>query len=104
RTVDAHVKWIRKVVASPDGSRVASVADDMVAKVWDAGAGKLIHELKGHKPQTPNDFPSMLYACSFSADGKRLATGDKVGHAIVWDVESGKQIAAVDAPVMYTWD
>ncbi len=76
----------------------------MIAKVWDVQTGQLIHELKGHKPQTPNDFPSMLYACAYSADGKHLATGDKIGHAVVWDAESGKQVTAVEAPIMYTWD
>ena len=44
---DAHDKWIRKV-ASPvaDGKLVvASVADDMVCRLWDAETGKLLHEL-----------------------------------------------------------
>jgi WD40 repeat protein len=104
RTVEAHAKWVRKVVASPDGSLVASVADDMVCKLWDAETGKPVRELKGHKPTTPHDFPSMLYAVAFSADGKHLATADKVGHVVVWDVATGKELAAVEAPVMYTWD
>jgi WD40 repeat protein len=46
----------------------------------------------------------MLYACAWSADGKLLATGDKVAHCVVWDAASGKELAAVEAPVMYTWD
>jgi WD40 repeat protein len=104
RTHDAHAKWIRKVIASPDGKLVASVADDMVCKVWDAGTGKIVHELKGHKAKTPNDFNSMLYAVAFSADGALLATGDKVGHVVVWDTASGKELSACEAPVMYTWD
>ncbi|MBX9584673.1 MAG: hypothetical protein K2X87_30590 [Gemmataceae bacterium] len=104
RTVDAHAKWVRKVVASPDGSLVASVADDMACKLWDAETGKLVRDLRGHKEQTPHDFPSMLYAAAFSADGKHLATADKVGHVVVWEVETGKEAAAVEAPVMYTWD
>lgn len=104
RTHDAHAKWIRKVLATPDGKLIASVADDMVCRLWDAKDGKLVHELRGHKERTPNEFPSMLYAVAFSADGKHLATGDKVGHVVVWDVKSGKELAAVEAPVMYTWD
>jgi WD40 repeat protein len=105
RSHDAHTKWIRKVIASPDGKLVASVADDMVCRVWDAREDfKLVHELRGHKEKTPNDFTSMLYAAAFSADGKYLATGDKVGHVVVWDVKAGKEIAACEAPVMYTWD
>lgn len=104
RTTDAHAKWIRKVIASPDGRLIASIADDMACKLWDAETGKPVRELRGHKDQTPNDFPSMLYAVAFSADGTLLATGDKVGHVVVWDVATGKELAAVEAPVMYTWD
>jgi WD40 repeat protein len=46
----------------------------------------------------------MLYAAAFSADGKRMATADKIGHVIVWDTETGKKESELDAPVMYTWD
>ena len=66
--------------------------------------GKLVHELRGHKEQTPNNFGSMLYALTFSHDGKLLATGDKVGHVVVWDVKTGKELGACEAPIMYTWD
>jgi WD40 repeat protein len=104
RAVDAHPKWVRCVVATPDGKKVASVADDMVCRVWDADSGQLLHELRGHKEKTPNDFPSMLYACAVSPDGQHLATGDKVGHVVVWDLSSGKQLAAIETPEMYTWD
>jgi WD40 repeat protein len=104
RSVEAHTKWVRDVVASPDGKLVASVADDMVCKVHESATGKLVHELRGHKERTPNHFPSMLYACAFSVDGKRLATGDKVGHIVVWDVATGKPITTLESPGMYTWD
>jgi WD40 repeat protein len=104
RTVDAHAKWIRKVLPSPDGKLVASIADDMVCKLWDTATGKVVHELRGHQQMTPHNFHSMLYAAAFSPDGYRLATGDKVGHVAVWDVESGKQLTACESPGMYTWD
>jgi WD40 repeat protein len=104
RSVDAHAKWVRKVIASPDGKLVASVADDMACKVWDAATGKLLHDLRGHEPKTPHHFPSMLFAVAFSADGRHLATADKVGHVAVWDVSAGKEIASVESPGMYTWD
>ena len=104
RVVDAHQKWIRQMAISPDGSLVASVADDMVCRIWKTGKGKLVHELRGHAEKTPHHFPSMLYACGFSADGQFLATADRTGKAIIWDVRKGKQLASVEAPVMYTWD
>jgi len=104
RSVDAHTKWIRRVIVSPDGKTVASVADDMVCRLWDAETGKMLRELRGHKEKTPHHFPSMLHACAISADGKYVATGDKVGHIVVWDMASGEEQKTMEAPVMYTWD
>jgi WD40 repeat protein len=104
RSVEAHTKWIRHVAASPDGTVVASVADDMVCRLWDAASGKPVRELRGHEEKTPHHYPSMLYACTFSPDGRYLATGDKVGHVVVWETATGKQAAVLEAPVMYTWD
>jgi WD40 repeat protein len=92
------------VVASPDARVVASVADDMVCRLWDAATGKLTRELRGHAEKTPNGFGSMLFAAAFSPDGKHIATGDKVGKVKVWEVASGKPVAEMDAPTMYTWD
>ena len=105
RTIEnAHAKWIRKVIASPDGKLIASVADDMVCRLWDAASGKIVHELRGHKEKTLQNFGSMLYAVAFSPDGNFLATGDKVAHCVVWDVKSGIELGSCDAPIMYTWD
>lgn len=104
RVIDAHERWIRGVVASPDGKWIASVSDDMLCKVWNAETGTLIHTLADHKAITPNDYPSMLYACAFSGDGALLATGDKTGHIAIWEVATGKKIGNVEAPGMYTWD
>src|SRR5262249_46289326 len=104
RSVEAHTKWIRNVIASPDGKYVASVADDMVCRVWEASSGKSAHELRGHKERTPNHFPSMLFNCAFTPDGKYLATADKVGHIVVWDMATGKESKTLEAPGFYTWD
>ena len=104
RVADAHEKWIRRVVASPDGSRVASIADDMFCKLWDAKTGELVCEVTDHSPLTPNHYPSMLYALTFSSDGKLMATGDKVGHVAVWETDTGKKIGEVETPILYTWD
>lgn len=104
RSTEAHSRWIRQIAVSPSGNQVASVADDMVCKLWDAQTGKLIRELQGHDGLTPHHYPSMLYACTFSGDGKHLATADKVGKVMVWEVDTGKKVASLEAPIMYTWD
>jgi WD40 repeat protein len=46
----------------------------------------------------------MLFACAWSPDGKYVATGDKVGHVVVWEAATGKSAATLEAPGMYTWD
>lgn len=105
RTVAAaHDKWIRRVITSPDGSLVVSIADDMLVKVWDAQSGELRFTLRDHQVETPNHYPSMLFAAAFSADGAYLATGDKVGHVAIWDVARGEKVGEVESPKMYTWD
>ena len=104
RKIKGHDKWIRDVKVSPDGQLIASVGDDMVCRLWDAESTKLKSELRGHEPKTPTQFTSMLYTCAFSADGKLLATADRVGHIVVWDVVQAKQVASVEAPGLYTWD
>jgi WD40 repeat protein len=104
RSVDAHSKWARNVVVSPDGRIAASVADDMVCRLWDVATGKLLHELRGHQEKTPHHFPSMLYTCAFSPDGKHVATADKVGHIVLWDTAAGKEVTTLEAPKFYTWD
>lgn len=104
RAIEAHDKWIRKVVASPDGKLIVSVGDDMLCKVWDAANGKLIRTIKEHKALTPNHYPSMLFAVTISADGQFMATGDKVGHVVVSELATGKKVAELETPGMYTWD
>ena len=104
RKVEAHKLWIRRIALSADGKLLASVADDMICRLWNAETGEKVRELAGHKEKTPNNYPSMLYAVAFSPDGKHLATGDKTGHVVVWDVATGKQVKTLETPVMYTWD
>jgi WD40 repeat protein len=104
RAVDGHKKWVRDLCITRDGKTMVSVADDMVARVWDTSTGKLIHELRGHAEKTPHYFQSMLYACAVSADGHFVATGDKIGRVIIWEMATGKKQSEIEAPIMYTWD
>ncbi len=104
REVPAHSKWVRRVAATPDGNVLASVADDMVCRLWEVSTGRQVGELHGHAELTGAHFPSMLYAVAISADGCRIATGDKVGHINVWDRESSRSLAELEAPGLYTWD
>lgn len=104
RSIEAHSKWVRNVLVSPDGKTVASVADDMVCRLWDVAGGNKLQEMRGHDDKTPHHFSSMLYACAWSPDGKQVATADKVGHIVLWDAATGKSAMTLEAPGLYTWD
>lgn len=105
RTVaDAHARWIRMLAVTPDGRTLASVGDDMVCRLWNVATGERLRELRGHAERTPQNFGSMLYCCAFSADGRRLATGDRVGHIVIWDPATGRSLGTCEAPTLYTWD
>jgi WD40 repeat protein len=105
RTLEtAHRRQIRQLAISPDGTKLASVADDMLCKLWNVSTGELLHEMRGHAERTPTHFGSMLYCCAFSNDGRHLATGDRVGHVVIWDVAGGTQAGTIEVPSLYTWD
>jgi WD40 repeat protein len=104
RVETAHSKWVRMLAVSPDASRIASVADDMATRLWDAASGDLIATWGDYEAKTPHGFPSMLYAVAFSPDGRWLATGDKTGIVLVRDLATGEIAARIETPVMYTWD
>jgi len=104
RTVDAHTRQLRQLAVSPDGTKLASVADDMVCRLWNVATGERLRELRGHEDRTPTHFGSMLYCCAFSNDGSKLATGDRVGRVIIWNVANGERLSTVEVPSLYTWD
>jgi len=104
RSIDAHDKWIRQLIATPDHGRLISVADDMRCRVWDVASGNPLADFSDHAVTTPHHYPSMLYAVAVSADGSKIATGDRIGHVAVWDAETFQKIAELETPVMYTWD
>lgn len=104
RKTRAHDRWIRRLVAMPNARRVVTVADDMLCKVWDVETGELVAAFSDHRPKTPHDYPSMLYAVAVSDDGRYLATGDKVGHVAIWDATNFTKVGELETPGMYTWD
>jgi WD40 repeat protein len=107
RTLEAHQRWIRCLAASTDGHLLATAADDMVCKLWDAASGKLVHELKGHATRlTPYDYPSKLYACAFAPDGKFVAAADEACRVLVWETATGTEAARFDAAQFFKadWD
>lgn len=104
RTIPAHDGWVRRVCSIGQIGQIASVGDDMLLKIWDAASGQLVRTCLGHAKRTPQGHVTALYALAASADGKQVASGDRIGDVVVWDVESGQAVSRFQVPVLYTYD
>jgi WD40 repeat protein len=104
RGVPAHDGWVRDLAALPDGGRLASCGDDMLAKLWDADSGKLVRTFAGHDTKTPQGHVTALYALAVSPDSKHLAGGARHGTVIVWETATGKVAQKFEVPTLYTYD
>src|SRR5688572_8389949 len=75
RTLDAHDGWIRAVALSPDGTTLASVGNDLIVRIWNAGDGSLVKELMGQPPgEKALRHSSYIYNAAFHPDGTSLVT------------------------------
>jgi WD40 repeat protein len=72
-----HTAGVYHLAFSPDGKLLASMSpDNWSVRLWDAGNGKPVRTLTGAG-----------YSLSFSADGRRIASGSRV-----WETETGKEV------------
>ncbi len=96
KTLDAHKGWIRSLAVSPDGTKLASVGNDLIVKLWNIADGKLVRELKGHE--------SYVYNAAFHPNGKTLVTGDLYGNLFDWDWTTGEKKRAWKAETLTKYD
>ena len=82
---------------SPDGRRVAYCGGsafwgnslDTSVRIWDVATGQN-RRLDGHT--------EMVYAVAWNPKGDLLASADFAGQVILWDRESGREVAALESP------
>ncbi|MCY3743657.1 MAG: trypsin-like peptidase domain-containing protein [Candidatus Poribacteria bacterium] len=77
-----HTGTVFSVSLSPDGSTLASGAQDSTIRLWDVSTGRHLQTLTGH-----TDFVNSV---SFSPDGNTIASGGRDKIIRLWDPHTGK--------------
>jgi WD40 repeat protein/serine/threonine protein kinase/tetratricopeptide (TPR) repeat protein len=83
-TFRGHAGWIRCLAVSPDGTLIASGADDGKVIIWDAATRTIVREFKAH--------PTHVNAVAWNPTGTRIATGAEGGGVRLWDSATGDRV------------
>jgi WD40 repeat protein/serine/threonine protein kinase len=86
-TLGTHGGEVFVSAFSPDGTRILTVADDRIVRVFDTATARLLAELAGHEAQVVN--------AAFSPDGARIASTSTDGTVRLWDVAKGTCLATL---------
>lgn len=84
-TVTRPTYGVKSAAFSPDGTRIATVSEDPIARVWDTATGREVTVLRGHE--------SSIKSIAFSPDGTRIVTASFDRTARVWDTSTGREVA-----------
>ena len=68
--------YIQSVAISPDGRRILSAGSDNAVRLWDAGVGKEIRKLEGHRDQ--------VWHVAFSRDGRLAISSGQDNSVRLW--------------------
>ena len=85
---------------NPSGTLVATATAVGPVQVWGVPGGRLVHELRGHKPRelgTPG-LGYIIRRVEFSPDGTLLLTAGYDGTARIWDVATWRTLHILDGP------
>jgi WD40 repeat protein len=78
---------VLSLAVSPDGTAIIAGYADATVKIWNEGAGLLLHVLNGHTDAVT----SVVY----SADGRTILSGSADGTVRTWDAATGMPLRAL---------
>lgn len=84
RLLRGHTDDVATVAFSPDGSKIASGADDNTVRIWETTTGAELSVLHGHE--------NNVHSLAFSPDGTQLVSGGADGNIWLWDVVNGSGV------------
>ncbi len=84
-----HSRWVRAIAFSPDGTTIASCADDKAIRFWDVDNGTHLRKIETHEYRISD--------IAFSPDGQTI-TGISFGFIHQWNVETGTELRTVPMP------
>jgi len=76
--------FIRKLVFSPDGTRIAGAGEDGMTRLWDTATGKETARCRGHERK--------VHSVAFRPDGRRIVTASADGTVRQWDSRTGREV------------
>jgi eukaryotic-like serine/threonine-protein kinase len=86
---------VMQLAISPDSRTLAAGMDDGRVVLWCLGEERVEHTLYHQKSGPGNE----IYHLAFSPDGRFLASVDPPDSVKIWDVATGKERAALPAPI-----
>jgi WD40 repeat protein len=78
-----------RVALSSDGKLIAAGGRDNAIKLWDAGTGRELFTLTGHRKS--------IRELAFSPDNKLLASGSQDADIKIWSVATGQEVQTLTA-------
>ena len=79
----SHSSYVKSIVYAPNGTWLASGAEDGTVKLWDAKSGRLLRTLAELKDE--------VVSVAISPDGGHVAAVSHDGAAKIWEAESGQR-------------
>jgi serine/threonine protein kinase/WD40 repeat protein len=82
-TCTGHVRGVRSVAYTPDGTRLASAGGDSMVKIWAVDTGQLQKTFEHRNPVDPN--ATFINGVAILPDGERLLSANN--SIRIWDLE-----------------